>query len=178
MDHLDGIASLPEQVAKIAVGPDLHAQFLRQPNRAPKNLRIASRDLWIWMYRISVATQSGDHQIVVIEFFLPRLELCVIREQVLDWTMLGSRVAARANLHRLQAVTGHLVQHFIQRKMVENRIKNSNGYFSRRARRQSILRDRRLGAGRTPALRGSQMRTCNSRRQQPTRSGQELSAAG
>src|SRR5207302_8663280 len=109
--------------------------------------------------------------------FLPCPKLRLIRKEVLHRTVFSSRVTAGANLHRFQAVAGYLVQHLIQGEVVKDRIKNPNRYFSRRTRGQGIGGGRGLSAGRTAALHRTQMRTCCRRRQQPTRGGQEFSAA-
>ena len=69
-----------------------------------------------------MTTESGYPDVPVLKLFLPRLGFSRVLEQLGHRTVIRSRIATRADLHRLKPQGRHFVQHLVQRELFVNRI--------------------------------------------------------
>src|SRR4249919_3414971 len=78
---------------------------------------------------VAVAAEGSDTDVLIFEFLLPGFGLTRVSEQVRYWTVRGIRVAASADLHRLESERGDSVEHLVEREVGVGGVKHADGDF-------------------------------------------------
>src|SRR5712671_1622489 len=107
-----------------------HIQPLRKQNRFPKTLAIVCRMLFVRMDRISVTTQRRHVNAMIFKFLFPCFCFSRIRQQFVDGTMPGARIAARPYFHGFEAERAYAIQHFVKRQVFVDRVEHADWNFA------------------------------------------------
>src|SRR5258707_1781341 len=107
-----------------------HVEPFRQQNRLAKALAIVCSMFFVRMNRVSVTAQRGYVNATVLKFLFPCFRFSRIRQQFVDRTMSGARIATSTYLHSLEAERTHAVQHLIERQLFVNGIEDTDRDFA------------------------------------------------
>src|SRR5712671_2139737 len=107
-----------------------HIQPLRKQNCLPKALAIMCRMLFVRMDRISMTTQRRHVNATIFEFLFPCFCFSRIRQQFVDGTMPGARIATRPYFHGFEAERAYAIQHFVKRQLFVDRVEHADWNFA------------------------------------------------
>src|SRR6266851_3602559 len=105
---------------------DFDTENFREKHGVTESVDVLLSVLWIGMKRVAVATQSGDANPAVFEFFLPCFGLSAVGDELVERAMTIIRVAAGADLHGFETQSADLIKHGVEREMFIDGVENAD----------------------------------------------------